>query len=104
VEGTVLLAHLPVVPVVPAGEEEGEGHWVPAGRGEVAADSRGRAEERAHLTDLQVACSQLQPAVLALDDLIKTLSKSQYAKNSKEVSTIMIMMCQEREINMSITA
>lgn len=86
-EGTVLLAHLPVVP---EGAEEGEGHWVPGGRGEVAV---GRAGEGAHL---QVVCSRLQPAVLALDDLIKQLSKSQYAKNSKEVGTITINISQDR--------
>lgn len=83
-EGIVLLAHL----LVPAGEEEGEGHWVPAGREEVAVDQVERAQ--------QVACSQLQLAELAEDDLMKVIRKSQFAKNSKEASTITIMICQER--------
>ena len=83
-EGIVLLAHLPV----PAGEEEEEGHWALAGRGEEAAVDQ---VARAHL---QVACSQLQLAELAEDDLMKAfISKSQFAKNSKEVSTITITMC-----------
>ena len=82
-EGIVLLAHLPV----PAGEEDGEGHWAPAGRGEEVA------VDQVALAHLQVAYSQLQLAELAEGDLIKALSKSQFAKNSKEVSTITITMC-----------
>ena len=78
------MAHLPV----PVEEEEGEGHWGLAGRGEVAADQVEQAQ--------QVACSQLQLAELVEDDLIKVISKSQFAKNSKEVCTITIMICQER--------
>ena len=80
--------------MVPEGGEEGEGHWGPGGRGEVAADWELEVEG-AHLY-LQVACSRLQPAALALDDLIKQLNKSQYAKNSKEVGTITITISQDR--------
>ena len=58
-EDIVLLAHLPV----PVGEEEGEGHWAPADRGEVAADQVEQVQ--------QVVCSQLQLAVLVEDDLIR---------------------------------
>ena len=78
--------------MVPEGGEEGEGHWGPGGRGEVAVD-RELEVEGAHL---QVVCSRLQPAALALDDLIKQLNKSQYAKNSKEVGTITITISQDR--------
>ena len=57
------MAHLPV----PEGEEEGEGHWVLAGKGEVAVDQVEWAQ--------QVACSQLQLAELAEDDLNKVHNK-----------------------------